>query len=674
MSKIWNFVEGLFGRAAAAPARPWQAQLWPGPPLSVDRFADPGPTPGRVGICLSGGGSRALTGGMGQLRALRHLTTDDGADLISQARVLSTVSGGSWVGVTFEYLTDGTSDDDYLNRLVPDPGRLVPTKTAGHSQAETLDQLPPGNIGNAIAARSFGPALLGIEVLLLHRFAQVPTPLLWQTAIAIHVLKPYGLFEHDAHLVSASLFSYDAATLERDVLGPNPGLAGQAAHLLAAGSGRSRRPFLLCNLAMFLTEPNTRFDLLAPVQATPFATGIFGRPAPGTDFNGTMAGGGGVTSFAFNSTLSELAADPAGGVTVEQTRQLALMDIVGTSSAFYAEVLENLFAVWRADTEKLLDALLAELDTLVEWVEDALPGEHKDLAMGFLKHPMMQLAKSHPEAHHWVIGELEKWLDDVRDLTPEYTYWPVLHAAPAAGLETNAFADGGDLENTGVASLLSYADVDRVISFVNPSHPMTACALGAFGADGQEIPGTRVWIDPQLPVLFGYQPWQEGQGYRLYQGDASPSTPEAGHNQVFRPEAFAELLQGLWKVTGNPGDPAGLGLTGAEKRAGANLHPAILRQQLEVLPNAWFGVAGGKTVGVVWCYTNRVKAFYDACSPAVQALLGDFDDPSSCAGWPHYGTARTCLSPTEINLLASLTAWSVANPADRRTFLDLFED
>lgn len=670
MSKLWSFLKQLFGGSVPAAAQPWQAKLWPGP-LAVDLFADPGPTPGRVGICLSGGGSRAATGGMGQLRALRGMKTANGLDLLSQARILSTVSGGSWVGVTFEYLTPGTSDDDYLNRLVDDPGRLVPSQTAGHSQAETLDQLPPGNFGNAIAARTFGPALLGIEVLLLHRFCKVPTPDLWQTAIALHVLEPYGLFEHDRHLVSASLFSFDAATLARDVVGPNPGLAAQPAHLLATGPGRSRRPFLLCNMAMFLEEPNTKFDLLAPVQATPFATGIFGRPAPGLDFNGVPAGGGGVTSFAFSSDLTRLA---EGGITVEQTRQLALMDIVGTSSAFYAEVLENLFATWRSDVDLLLDAILAELDTLVDWVEKALPGEHKDLAMAFLKHPMLQLGKNHPLAHRWAIGELTKWLDDIRDFTPEYTYWPVLGAAPAADLKTNAFADGGDLENTGVASLLSYADVERVISFVNPSDPLTACALGAFDAAGSEIPGTRVFIDPQLPILFGYQPWQEGKGYRLYAGDENPSGPVFRHNQVFRPEAFAELLQGLWKVTGNSGDPAALGLTGKNKKAGANLHPAILSQQLEVLPNAWFGVAGGRTVTVVWSYTNRVKDFYDACSPAVQAILGDFDDPSSCAGWPHYSTVRTHLTPTQINLLASLTAWSVVSPASRQTFLDLFED
>jgi hypothetical protein len=203
---------------------------------------------------------------------------------------------------------------------------------------------------------------------------------------------------------------------------------------------------------------------------------------------------------------------------------------------------------------------------------------------------------------------------------------------------------------------------------------MVACSLGAFDADGVEIPGTRVFLDSQMPVLFGYQPWKEGQGYRLYQGAGDPGAPEFQHNQVFKPEGFVEMLRGFWAATGNTGDPAELGLQGKDTRAGVNLKPAILRQDLEVLPNPWFGVKGGKTVAIVWNYTNRVKAFYDALTPEVQHIIGDFDDPGSFSHWPHYSTFETHLTATQINLLSGLTAWCVANPDNRQTFLDLFRD
>jgi hypothetical protein len=65
-------------------------------------------------VSLSGGGSRALTAGMGQLRALNKLTAND-QSLLAQVKALSTVSGGSWLGVPFTYLPpESPSDAAYL--------------------------------------------------------------------------------------------------------------------------------------------------------------------------------------------------------------------------------------------------------------------------------------------------------------------------------------------------------------------------------------------------------------------------------------------------------------------------------------------------------------------------------------------------------------------------------
>jgi len=63
---------------------------------------------------------------------------------------------------------------------------------------------------------------------------------------------------------------------------------------------------------------------------------------------------------------------------------------------------------------------------------------------------------------------------------------------------------------------------------------------------------------------------------------------------------------------------------------------------------------------VLWVYLERVKAWYDQLSPAVQNNLGPFDNMLN--SFPHYSTLfSTQLSPTEINLLANLTAWVVIN-------------
>jgi len=91
--------------------------------LRVDRFVQ-ADTPGNVGVCLSGGGSRALSAGMGQLRALKFLTAN-GKPLLDQVKALSTVSGGSWLGVSWAYNNSGKSEDDFLNRYVQQQGQLT---------------------------------------------------------------------------------------------------------------------------------------------------------------------------------------------------------------------------------------------------------------------------------------------------------------------------------------------------------------------------------------------------------------------------------------------------------------------------------------------------------------------------------------------------------------------
>src|SRR6266478_2709483 len=59
------------------------------PPLAVNSFV-PAVTPGNVAVCLSGGGSRAMTAGMGQLLALENVLSGN-ASLLSQTKMLSTV-------------------------------------------------------------------------------------------------------------------------------------------------------------------------------------------------------------------------------------------------------------------------------------------------------------------------------------------------------------------------------------------------------------------------------------------------------------------------------------------------------------------------------------------------------------------------------------------------------
>jgi hypothetical protein len=622
------------------------AGVTPTPPLTVNQFfAAPPVTPGNVGVCLSGGGSRALTAGMGQLQALAYLTVN-GAPMLGQVKALSTVSGGSWLGVPFEYLRpSGPADAAYLGTFNPNQGSLTPAQLA---------QLPAGNAGVPISSDFFLPELLALEALLLYEFLHVPPSDLWQTVIGFNILRPYGLFSPGTDYEPTDLFSYNTQTLQAEVTGPNPSLTGETADLLAdaTGSGRIRRPFLICNMSMFLQEPGTQVELLAPVQATPFFTGILGTPS-GTDYNNLPVGGGGITSFAFNSLY---VASSGGSATVAQSRQWALSDIVGTSSAFFAEKLENQIAEWEANPLELAKTLFEYADEILRWIEHHFDPVAKARAKAFV----LQHAAATSAAD---LSALTFSLTELAAIDPAYYYWSVKNPTVVSRPVPTRFGDGGILENTGINGMLAYDDIRALIAFVNSEQAMLPGEYGISDGHGGFIPDTSVIVDESIPPLFGYQPYESGQidqmnkGYVLYAGARGTDYPLYANNQVFPSSAFQTFLQNIWLNSGS----------------GSNASPAVYAQSLPVQPNDWFGVTGQRTVTVVWCYLNAVTAWQNQFenNPCVAALIAT---AMSAMSFPHYATIDTSVSATNVNLLSALTAWCVVSAEQNKVFSNLFVD
>jgi hypothetical protein len=611
-------------------------------PFSLRQFLrPPARTSGNVGVSLSGGGSRALTAGMGQLRALRRLTVN-GHSLLAQVKALSVVSGGAWLGVPYVYLPPAApSDTAYLGPWVEDQAVLTP---------EMLEVLPAGNAGVPISSPMFSPPLLAVQAVLLHSALQVPPDMLWQTIVGLNILAEYGLYAPTLHLAPNDTFSFDAATVADRVTGPNPRLADETIYSYAdvAGSGREQRPFLICNSAMFLNEALSSLQLLAPVQTTPFITGIFGMPQ-GEDTNGRKVGGGGVTSFGSNSVCEAVSGSTA---TIVQTRQWSLTDAVGTSSAFYAEVLQNMFHRWREDPVEPAALMARESHTIQHWIKRKLSIEQRDAATERLR------LYGHSSAA--ARSMLQSALSDLQELIPRYQYWPVLDPHAGKLTEPNRFADGGNLENTGIAALLAYADIDGIIAFVNSSVPLEPGAYGVSDGHGGFLPATAIVIDDSIPPLFGYQPYGTGkpgnEGYVPYQKDGSGLYPMFANNQVFDQAAFPALLQGLWEASGR------------ESRA----FPAVFSQRLAVMQNGWFGIMSAREVTVVWNYLGFVGEWvklFDRNKP-VQAII---EAERATNGFPNYSTLKTNLSATQINLLANLTAWSLNQAEGTRVFSRLFK-
>jgi hypothetical protein len=610
-------------------------------PLSVRQFVScPAGLSGNVGVSLSGGGSRALTAGMGQLRALRKLTLQ-GQSLLAQVKALSVVSGGAWLGVPYVYLPPGgPSDTSYLGPWIEDQAALTP---------EMLEVLPAGNAGVPISSPMFSPRLLAVQALLLHTVLQVPSDMLWQTLIGLNILSEYGLYAPTIDFAPTDTFSYDSATVTAELTGPNPTLAIGAIYTYADadGSRREHRPFLVCNSAMFLTEPGSSVQMLAPVQTTPFITGILGTPS-GKDTNGRRVGGGGVTSFGSNSACDAVSGSNA---TIAQTRQWSLTDAVGTSSAFYAEVLQNMFYRWRQDPVEPAAIMASEANTIRHWARRKLPIELRDTVV-----ERLDLYGRSPLAARSL---LQSSLSDLQELIPCYPYWPILDPQPGTLSRPNRFADGGNLENTGIAALLAYSDIDGIIAFINSSVPLHLGAYGVADGHGGFIPDTAIVIDDSIPPLFGYQPYGTGklgdEGYVPYGTGAPGADPIFANNQVFDQAAFPALLQGLWEASGRE----------------AYASPAVFSQRLAARPNRWFGITAAREVTVVWNYLGYVgnwAALFDHNKP-VQAII---EAERATKAFPNYSTLDTNLSATQINLLANLTAWSVHEAEGTRAFSQLF--
>jgi hypothetical protein len=489
-----------------------------------------------IGLCFSGGGSRALTCAMGQLRALHTL------GLMDQVFAISSVSGGTWASATYAYLPSTISDDDFLGLPVLDPSKL----TVHGDDQYALEFQSPHNLGRV-------PTGLGYlrdldEILRLWRQWGYPIDDLWQGLIGDAVLKPFGLWQPDPNShYDPHYFTYTEAYLQAagGLLKRNPELSAGDFYASRAG-----RPFLVMNTSMF-TDDGPAADLL-PFEAN-FSLGVRQRFPSVQD---TVIGGGFVESLAMTGKYVE---DAGPGEVLVQTpaRPFTLADMVGLSSAAFAQLLEERFR---------------EFDGIV----------------------------------------------------PRYNYWPVA-TRETVGARTYRFADGGSLENLGLNVMLARG-VSRLLVFINTDEAISAV-------------GNEIRVSSDLPPLFGFQPFSSDHGYLPYAEDPGRgATRLFRHNQVFAAADFEALKQQLLQA----------------KQVGG---PVIVRQTLQVQANAWYGVAGGRAVEILWVYNDKVQAFWEQLSLPVRLAI-DFDGKDA---FPLYNTfTQLELPAVAVNALAHLSCWNLA--------------
>lgn len=497
----------------------------------IELFPTPaGPTAsGTVGLCFSGGGSRALTAAMGALRGLTAL------GLMDRVSFISSVSGGTWASSAYTYLPSTISDDDFLGPVV-EPGDIT---------AAGLKTLPPNNLGIVPTLLSWTDILATITELKLEH--DYPDDYLWQGIIGKYVLKPFGLW--DQSFKGGYSSRYYAGTSADAIIARNPELSADPFYLI-----ERRRPTLIMNGSMYSNSTTDNSQLL-PFESTPASVGIR-MPFTGQGPGGRDIGGGTIENFGMGSVWQLDQPDNQASVSIP-ARPFSLSDIVSISSAAFAQVIEKL---------------------------------------------------------HDLIG-----------LDPQYLYWPVAgRDNPKNAAYSYTFADGGLLENTGVASMLS-RQVPNVIAFVNSQTPLSL-------QDGEIV------VDSQIPLLFGITPSPKSLLHKEPKREAVPNQ-DLTFVQVFPESSYQALAQGLWNANSAGG-------------------PAMFRQTLQTVANPNFGVPV-YTVNVLWVYNTAAQNWFDQLQPDVQSVVKDTKD------FPNYNTIwQLNLTPTEVNLLADLSCWNVMSNAE----------
>lgn len=577
------------------------------------------PSTGSVGICLSGGGSRAMGAGIGQLQALGMLTSGS-ASLLSQVAAMSTVSGGGWVGVPFTYLPSDVSDATFLG-----------TYTAPAALTETIVRSSPtGWIGGQVSS-GFSIADLAVKAIYLSTQG-VPSSMLWQTLMGLHFLQPYGLFPaSSSDYQPDTLFSLDATTLQAAVTGPNPALADVPAYLVAAEG----RPYLLSVASMFVTIPgsgsgSSPIKALVPVQSTPILAGVLPTPSGAVDGGGQSVGGAAVGSFAFNAVFQS---SGTGDATVQQGRQWSLMDIVGTSSAAYAATLESQLTDWARSPERFAAAIRLHKDSAAASLADA--GKSAADIAAALEAVAIGVESGGFDAVKGQLGGLAL----LTGLVPKYHYWSPAFPPSAGTAQLQAFADGGSLDNSGVTSMLLYPGITSIVAFINTENAI-------------KLEDSTIVVDSSLPALFGLQGYSS-KTPRPYMSASEAKTSDLRRmNQVFASADFDALLQGLWNSTG--GDES--------------LAP-IFSQQLVTVENDWFGIPAGRSVTMLWVYLGMSQTWRGEITD--DWVKANLDLEMVTQDFPHYGTLRTERSAAQMNLLTNLTAWTVLQ--NEAAFTALFD-
>jgi hypothetical protein len=561
------------------------------------------------GLCLSGGGSRALSAGLGQLIGLKSVNNNNGGSLLDSIDCISSVSGGTWLTSIYSF-SENQDLDDLLGVYTP-PNTLT---------EDNIGDLSSGSIGHAPSQLSYSGILdivhekIGLKN--IYKYPEV-RKWIWPVIVGELVLKPYNLYQGDMQGSGASLvpmpkrfFSLSQTYMEQNI--KSLGGSGTSNKTLSEDDfyyHQDGRPLPIMNTNIKLDYQQSDSPLL-PVQGTPIAVGATGTIKEKCE---SLTANGGVDSFAFTSDLQSQASDEA---TVNIDRRYSLIDIVSCSSAFFAQIIG----------EKINSA--AAIYSMAQGENNGtIDSSFKDTEEGIQK--------------------------DLASLIPQYNFWPVGESNPIN--QNTGFADGGNLDNTGILGMLARSYTTKIVVCYNAEIPLGD--IEDIRVDGYTK--SVAMISADIPILFGYQPKPVNGQYVKFSSNSPSDLNYLKAAQVFDSSEFGPLVTALFSACNG------------EKS------PTVARtKKLSVCDNAFAGICNRGDVDVLWIYNNYASDWVDEIKKNSRELAdnikyGRYVPLSDFHNFPNYSTGlQVDLNATQVNALAQFQAW-ILNQVSTQ-ILDMF--
>ena len=288
-----------------------------------------------VGIGFSGGGTRAMSAAMGQLRALISLK------LMNDVDYISCISGGSWASTAFTYYAQGANSDEEFLGVITDPKDIT---------LDGLEKLDPSSLGWG-ATQDLGAAIDDAYK------AGVPEDLLWAAAIGKIFFERYGLYDPK----NPSYFSLDNDTVAK-IRAANQQLENAPFNVVRQPSDY-KVPYLLINATIDGPTAHAPYnpDQLLMCTYSPLYSGIPYQQTMKYPIAKSWAadhatidavvGGGFIESFAWGCSAPTASAAEGSVQVAPPAHPFTLSEASGQSSSAFAAMFEKI---------KQLDGLLPE--------------------------------------------------------------------------------------------------------------------------------------------------------------------------------------------------------------------------------------------------------------------------------------------------------------------------